>query len=151
MLIRPATLDDAEALAELDYTTRHAAMPTIAWAHPLEEVRAWMSGHLIPAGAVVLVEEAGELLGYMDLHQGWVSQLYVRRSHWRCGIGSLLMARAKAENPDGLQLYCFQVNANGRAFYEKQGFRSIEMTDGATNQEREPDILYRWNGAGGGA
>jgi GNAT superfamily N-acetyltransferase len=144
--LRPASADDAEAIATLDFTTRHAAMPGIAWAHPLPEVVRYFADHMIPAGGVVMAEAGGDLVGHMDAHGGWVHQLYVRKSHWRAGIGSMLMARAKAENPGGLQLWCFQVNARGRAFYEKHGFRVAKMTDGADNEEREPDILYVWDG-----
>jgi hypothetical protein len=39
------------------------------------------------------------------------------------------------------------VNARGRAFYEHHGFTIDHMTDGAGNEEQEPDILYVWPGA----
>jgi GNAT superfamily N-acetyltransferase len=73
-----------------------------------------------------------------------VSQLYLRPGHWRQGIGTELLGHAKALRPGGLRLWCFQVNARGRAFYERHGFRVDRMTDGAGNEEREPDILYVW-------
>ena len=41
-----------------------------------------------------------------------------------------------------LQLWTFQVNDRARRFYERNGFTIAEMTDGAGNQEREPDIRY---------
>jgi putative acetyltransferase len=55
-----------------------------------------------------------------------------------------LMARAKAENPGGLRLYCFQVNARARAFYERHGFIVEAQRDGSSNEEGAPDILYVW-------
>ncbi len=41
-----------------------------------------------------------------------------------------------------------QRNNRARAFYERHGFRVARMTDGADNEEREPDILYVWGGKG---
>jgi len=43
-----------------------------------------------------------------------------------------------------LQLWTFQRNTAAIAFYEKNGFRTVRKTDGATNEEREPDILFEW-------
>ena len=52
--------------------------------------------------------------------------------------------RAKAAHPDGLQLWTFQANAPAQRFYERHGFHEVERTDGAGNEERSPDIRYRW-------
>lgn len=145
--LRPATPADAEAVTRMDYETRLAALPTVRWAHPLPEVRAYISEVMIPAGGVILAEEDAGLVGYTNLKPGWVDQLYVAQTHWRRGIGRILLDHAKAAQPAGLQLYCFQVNTRARGFYESQGFRIAKMTDGATNEEREPDILYAWSGA----
>ncbi len=148
MILRPATAADAAAVAEIDLSARAAALPFVRWAHPPHEVRAWIAGTLIPGGGVTVAEDAGALLGYMALHEGWVAQLYIRPGHWRQGIGTALLAHAKAARPGGLRLWCFQRNDRARAFYEKHGFRIETMTDGAGNEEKEPDVLYAWGGAG---
>lgn len=44
-----------------------------------------------------------------------------------------------------LYLWTFQRNAPARRFYEKRGFVLIEETDGARNEEKEPDALYLWS------
>jgi hypothetical protein len=38
----------------------------------------------------------------------------------------------------------FQRNIRARRFYESRGFHLVEETDGAANEEREPDARYRW-------
>jgi hypothetical protein len=43
---------------------------------------------------------------------------------------------------DRLQLWTFQRNAPARRFYEASGFTLIQETDGARNEENEPDALY---------
>src|SRR5262245_46216524 len=37
-----------------------------------------------------------------------------------------------------------QCNRAARLFYAARGFRLILETDGARNEEKEPDALYRW-------
>jgi len=41
-----------------------------------------------------------------------------------------------------VSFWVFQRNLAARRFYERHGSRLIEMTDGALNEEREPDALY---------
>jgi hypothetical protein len=43
-----------------------------------------------------------------------------------------------------LQLWTFQRNEQTRRFYEARGFTLVRETDGSTNEEKEPDALYRW-------
>ena len=136
MNIRSATLDDVATLAAIDFAAKRAAMPTIAWPRSEAEVRWYIGERLLPAGGVVV--------GYMATEPGWIEQLYLRQDFWRQGIGSALMARAKAENPGGLRLYCFEVNARGRAFYERHGFVVEAVRDGSQNEEGAADILYVW-------
>jgi GNAT superfamily N-acetyltransferase len=144
MILRRASADDAEVIADIDIAARREAMPTVRWAHPPEAVRRWMREVLLSTHEVWLPEEDGAVLGYMALHDDWVAQLYVRPGFWRRGIGSLLLGHAKAVRPNGLRLWCFQVNARARAFYEAHGFSAVQYTDGRDNEEREPDILYVW-------
>ena len=33
---------------------------------------------------------------------------------------------------------------SSRRFYQERGCRLVELTDGAENEEREPDALYEW-------
>jgi len=146
MQLRRASADDAGVIADLDITARAEAMPTVRWAHPPDEVRRWMRDVMLPTHEVWVPEEGGALLGYMALHDVWVAQLYVRPGYWRRGIGTALLQKAKELRPDGLRLWCFQVNARARAFYEAHGFSAVKFTDGSDNEEREPDILYVWEG-----
>ena len=61
------------------------------------------------------------------------------------GAGTQLIDAAKATaGIVALELWCFQANERARRFYEARGFRAIRFTDGADNEERMPDIRYRW-------
>jgi hypothetical protein len=48
------------------------------------------------------------------------------------------------EGRSRLDLWTFQQNAAARRFYEGRGFKPVEMTDGSGNDERVPDVRYRW-------
>jgi hypothetical protein len=60
------------------------------------------------------------------------------------GAGTQLINAAKASGIGTLELWCFEANERARHFYEARGFLAIRFTDGAHNEERTPDIRYRW-------
>jgi hypothetical protein len=41
----------------------------------------------------------------------------------------------------------FSANRRARRFYEARGFALVRETDGAGNEEKGPDALYRWTRA----
>ncbi len=83
-------------------------------------------------------------MGFCSLGTGWIEHLYVAPGHTGHGFGSRLVRLALDRQPGGLQLWTFQVNADARRFYERHGFRAVQMTDGAGNEERQPDVRYAW-------
>ena len=64
------------------------------------------------------------------------------------GLGTRLLDRAKAERPDGLDLWTFQANTGARRFYERHGFVEVARTDG-DNEEGAPDVRLAWRSDGG--
>ena len=85
----------------------------------------------------------GETIGIVAFRKGWIDQLYVLPEHQGRGAGDALLQLAKIAFPT-LQLWTFQRNILARCFYEKRDFVAIKETDGSDNEEREPDVLYRW-------
>jgi GNAT superfamily N-acetyltransferase len=79
----------------------------------------------------------------------FIEHLFVRPEKQGAGLGVTLLGMAR-ENAAELTLWTFQQNLRARRFYERQGFRSIRMTDGADNEEKLPDVLYRWSRIDGG-
>jgi GNAT superfamily N-acetyltransferase len=80
---------------------------------------------------------------HIAFREGWIVQFYVLPQRQRRGAGGALLQIAKA-SWSVLSLWTFQRNAAARLFYEKRGFVAVEETDGGRNEEREPDVLYRW-------
>ena len=146
-VLRPAEAADAAAVAEVYLRSFTAAMPGVQRAHPDDEVRTWVREVLVPAGGVEVAEVDGKVVGFIALSDGCVDQLYVDPSDQGRGIGARLLGLAKSRQPNGLQLWTFQVNRQAQRFYERHGFGEVERTDGSGNEEREPDVRYAWPGA----
>jgi putative acetyltransferase len=117
-------------------------LPWLAGRHSPQEDRDFFR-HVVFPHSILWGAGDPELAGFLALRDGWVDLLYVLPEHQGCGIGSALLARAKDHAPT-LRLWTFQRNSAARSFYERQGFRLVAETDGARNEEREPDALYRW-------
>ncbi len=128
-------------MAELVWDIRQDTVPLV---HSEEEVSSWIRSVLGPKGSSFVVESDGLVVGWLDVHDGWLDQLYCRRGYTGRGIGLDLLRFAKTLFPDGLQLYTFQVNQGARRFYGRHGFVEIELTDGAENEEKAPDVLLAW-------
>lgn len=73
-----------------------------------------------------------------------LDQLYLCPDHRGRGLGGRFVDLAKEQRPDGLDLWCFQINGPALRFYARHGFEEVERTDGARNEEREPDVHLRW-------
>jgi ribosomal protein S18 acetylase RimI-like enzyme len=70
----------------------------------------------------------------------------VHPGHVGGGIGSVLLDNAFRFLPLPIRLYTFQANTGARRFYERHGFRVIQLTDGHANEERCADVLYEFRG-----
>jgi GNAT superfamily N-acetyltransferase len=127
-----------EWIAETDWFK--AACPPSSDQHVLEG--------RIAGGGVIVTSYHGHVAGFLALDAGFVRCLYVARTHRGRGLGRQLLDRAKADRPGGLQLWTFQANAPARRFYEREGFRVAEKTDGSDNEEGLPDIRYVWPAKG---
>jgi GNAT superfamily N-acetyltransferase len=142
--IRPATPTDAATIADVFLSSFHATYD-FPLAHTDEQVREWIRDELLPAGVTwVALDADGTVVALMAVKPGDLDHLYVRPDLLGQGIGRRLLDVAKAESPDGLTLYTFQVNARARRFYERNGFVAEWFGDGSTNEERQPDVRYVW-------
>ena len=147
---RRAVRADAPALTAVYLRSFRAALPTVTLAHPDHEVAEWMRDVVIGERDTWTVERDGEPVALLSLDPPaddgptFLNHLYLAPESRGLGIGDSLMALAKAERPGGLQLWAFQANAPARRFYARHGFVEVELTDGLTNEEREPDVRMVW-------
>ena len=142
--LRRAGPADAAAVAEVLLRSFDAALPTVRRAHTADQVRGWVRDVLVPQRETWVAEAGGTVVGMMVLDGDWLDQLYLAPSWRGRGLGDRFVALAKQLRPAGLELWTFQVNGPACRFYQRHGFEPVERTDGAGNEEREPDVRYRW-------
>ena len=131
-------------MARIHLAARRAAMPWLREVHTDEETHAW-AATILPAENEIWVAEAdGKVVGFAAVAPGWLNHLYVEPDWQGRGIGHRLLDLAKERSPEEVLLWTFARNERARRFYENAGFAVIEETDGAGNEEQEPDVLYRW-------
>jgi putative acetyltransferase len=143
--LRRAVLADAGAVARLHRHVTRVSLPYLPELHTPEEDLWFFSERLFQENEVWVAEAEGEIVGYIAFKPGCISHLYIHPDHQGRGLGPELLARA-LEDGTARELWTFQQNARARRFYETRGFSLVRLTDGADNEEKTPDALYRWPG-----
>ena len=141
-IIRRARVADAAGCARVYLRSKAFALAEVPEPHSEAEISAWIGEIAIPDMQVWVADLDGVVVGQIMLAPGWLQHLYVDPAWMGRGLGDQLMAVARQQQPDGLQLWAFQSNAAARRFYERHGFVAVEFTDGHRNEERWPDVRY---------
>jgi GNAT superfamily N-acetyltransferase len=146
MEVGSAASEDVDAIVDTFQAARRAAMPWLPTLHSDAEDRRHFKERVVGECEVLVVRRDGLAVAFLALGNNMVKDLYVHPEVQRTGIGSALLEVAKRRRPHGLRLWVFQRNHGARAFYARHGFTEVEFTDGAGNEEREPDVLLAWAG-----
>jgi GNAT superfamily N-acetyltransferase len=141
--LRRATACDADAVANV-YHTSFRLLTFLPMLHTIEEYQWFVSNVTLKECEVTVAEDETGIVAFLALLGEEVRLLYTRPDRIGMGAGTQLIDAAKASGVDALELWCFQANQHARRFYEARGFRAIRFTDGADNEERMPDVRYRW-------
>jgi GNAT superfamily N-acetyltransferase len=145
-MLRQLKLADMDAAARVLRIAFDHALPTLAGLHTPEEDRWFFRERVFTTCEVWGAFEDTAMIGMLAFREDWIDQLYLLPTAQRRGIGTELLQVAQ-NTFDHLQLWTFQRNMQARRFYEARGFALIQQTDGARNEEKEPDALYRWTRA----
>jgi GNAT superfamily N-acetyltransferase len=143
LIIRQLELADMDAAAGVHRTAFDHALPWLTGLHTLDEDRWFYRERVFTGCQVHGAFEGGALAAIIAFRSDWIDQLYVLPEVQGRGTGSELLQVAKRAF-DCLQLWTFQRNLRARRFYEARGFALVEETDGARNEEKEPDARYLW-------
>lgn len=119
------------------------AMSYIPRLHTPEEDRGYY-GELFSRHEIWVAEDGDHVVGFAVLGHEELVQIHVEAEAQSRGIGAALFRRAMERRPEGFTLWTFQKNDGARRFYERHGCRVLKLTDGAGNEEREPDVQYGW-------
>jgi putative acetyltransferase len=142
--LRLATPADTDAVAAL-FRRSFGSIGFLPRLHTPEEDQAFFGGVIVRQEVWVAEDEGDDaLLGFAGLDGDLLGFLYVDPASQGHGVGSALLAHVRARRPGGFRFWVFQRNERARRFYERNGCRVVELTDGSGNEEREPDALYEW-------
>ena len=144
-LIRPYKPNDFSVVNLLWRRAREQAFPDFQRrkGHTFEEDQAYFRSVILVNNDIWIVEMDGQPTAFMAIAGDFIDQLYVDPDHQRLGLGKKLLDHAKSLSPEQLRLYTLQINTNGRAFYEKNGFRVVNLGFSPA-PESEPDVEYHW-------
>ena len=146
--LRAATGADAIEVAGVYLDSRKTFLPFAPLAHSDAEVCDWIAGKLIPSGRVLVAEDQSRIVGMMATSIGreasWIDQLYLSPGAVGEGLGTRMLEVALGSLTPPIRLYTFQQNTGARRFYERHGFRVVQMSDGMENEEKCPDVLYEF-------
>ncbi len=155
VLLRPAEVTDTAPAAAVLLTSRRAAGAAGAiprGVHLDAAVQTWFADEVMVSRDVWVAEGAdGIVVAVLVLDDGWLDHLYVLPDSYGQGIGTAMLAMAKALRPAGFDLWVFASNLPAQRFYEAQGCVEVDRTDGSGNEEGAADIRYRWQGLSVGA
>jgi GNAT superfamily N-acetyltransferase len=142
-MLRQLELADMDEAARLHRAAFDQALPWLAGLHTPKEDRWFFRERVFASCEVWGAFDGGLMTGMLAFRNGWIDQLYVLPDAQGRGIGTGLLKVAQ-NALDRLQLWTFLRNQRARRFYEARGFAMVRETDGAGNEEREPDALYLW-------
>ena len=143
LALRRLVIEDMDAAAAVHRVAFDRALPWLAGLHTPAEDRAFYRSQVFKSCEVWGAERQSKLVGIIAFRRDWIDQLYVLPDAQGQGVGSNLLEIAQGAFPR-LTLWTFQRNLRARRFYEANGFVPVRETDGAANEEKEPDVLYRW-------
>jgi GNAT superfamily N-acetyltransferase len=132
VIVRPATSDDAEAMAHV-----HTASSEVAYAHVLEpdpgeyERRLGVWRDVLAGAHDSFVAEARDtIVGVLSLSPPELRVIYVHPDWWGSTAGQLLIDRAHevlASHGDEGVLTVLADNPRARRFYERNGWELVEQ------------------------
>jgi ribosomal protein S18 acetylase RimI-like enzyme len=110
--------------------------------NPVDDHLRYFDEHVLVETHVKLALLDGDLAGFGAFTPESVMQLYVHVDHLGRGIGSRLLAHAKAASSGKLWLYTFVTNLAAQRFYERHGFEIVER--GFEPVMQLGDLRYEW-------
>jgi GNAT superfamily N-acetyltransferase len=141
--VRPATIADADEIAAV-YFASFRLLTFLPMLHTAAEYRSFVANVIFRDCELSVAEDDSGIIAFLARQGEEIRLLYTRPDRIGRGAGSRLIEIAKKSGIDALELWCFQANSRARRFYEARGFRAIGFTDGQGNEEKTPDVRYRW-------
>jgi GNAT superfamily N-acetyltransferase len=141
--LRRGTPCDGDAIGDV-YSASFRLLTFLPMLHTVEDHKWFIANVILNECEVTVAEDESGIVAFLARQGEEIRLLYTRPDRIGMGAGTQLINAAKATGIGALELWCFEANERARRLYEARGFRAIRFTDGADNEERMPDVRYRW-------
>jgi GNAT superfamily N-acetyltransferase len=145
---RLATVADAAAIAAV-FSPSLRLLTFLPMLHTVEEDRRFIKNVILQECEVTVAEDDSGIVSFLARTGEEIRLLHTHPDYIGLGAGTLLVEAAKLCGVAALELWCFEANLRARRCYEVRGFRPVRFTNGENNEEKLPDIRYRWERSGG--
>lgn len=151
LTIRPARADDAQTLLEIQREASVAAFSHVfdpeQYPYPSEQVLALWEEKLDDRDSETHVAELdGDPAGVVGIEREFLTNLYVRPSRQRSGIGSTLhdlaLERLRERGIARAHLWTLEENWDARCFYERRGWELTDETRVVPYPPNPIDVQY---------
>jgi putative acetyltransferase len=143
--LRPYRPDDEDAAIALWQSTWQEAYPAIDFAARVAWWRERWRNELVPQAAIVVAEQAGELMGFVTIDAtGYLDQLVVAPAHWGSELATQLVDEAKRRSPECITLLVNMDNARAIRFYQRCGF--VRAGEDVNPTSGRPVLKMEWRG-----
>ena len=142
-MLRQLELADMPEAARVHRAAFDHALPWLTGLHTPQEDLDFYRSRVYATCTVWGALDGTTTIGIIAFRADWIDQLYILPHAQGRGIGTALLDVARGAFPR-LHAWTFQRNAPARRFYERRSFLLVRETDGADNEEKEPDALYLW-------
>lgn len=139
-----ATIEDMPQVARLFRESRETELSYLPKLHTPEKDLNFFTSVVFPHQKIELLKDATDILGFIAYDDNWIHHLYLAPGEIGKGYATQLLDAALAAGRQK-NLWTFKRNTRAIKFYEKHGFCIVKETDGAENEEREPDVLMQSN------
>jgi putative acetyltransferase len=143
--IRPYQPSDEDAAIALWQDTWQQAYPAIDFAARVAWWRERWRSELVPNAAIMVAEQAGELVGFVTIDaNNYLDQLVVARDRWGSALADMLVDEAKRLSPDRITLLVNTDNARAIRFYARNGF--VHAGEDVNPTSGKPVLRMEWTG-----
>jgi len=143
--LRPYRPEDEDAAIALWQRTWQQAYPSIDFAARVPWWRERWQGELVPNAAIMVAEQAGEMVGFVTIDaNNYLDQLVVAPDRWGSELGNMLVNEVKRLSPDRITLLVNTDNTRAIRFYERNGF--VRAGDDVNPTSGKPVLRMEWKG-----
>ena len=143
--LRPYQPSDEDAAIALWQDTWQQAYPEIDFDARVAWWRERWRSELVPNAAIMVAEQAGELVGFVTIDaNNYLDQLVVARDRWGSALAGMLVDEAKRLSPDRITLLVNTDNARAIRFYARNGF--VHAGEDVNPTSGKPVLRMEWTG-----